>query len=261
MDLGGRIKAARLEAGLSQRQLCGDTITRNMLSQIENGTARPSMATLSYLAGRLGKPISFFLEEQTVTSPNKERMADARRALANGDGAAVTAALEGFREPDETFREERQLLLFLGYLQMARRAIRESRKPYAVSILKKAQALQGIYITAQLRRDALLLLGRAGEAVELPGEDEALLLRAERAAPQRAVVLLEAAEDHTSERWNLLRGQAEFALGQYADAAVHLGRAEAAYPETVYPKLEACYRELGDFRLAYEYACKQRTDN
>ena len=37
MTIGQRLKQARLEAGLSQRQLCGDTITRNMLSLIENG--------------------------------------------------------------------------------------------------------------------------------------------------------------------------------------------------------------------------------
>ena len=47
MTLGEKIRQARLEAGLSQRQLCGDTVTRNMLSQIENGSARPSMDTLS----------------------------------------------------------------------------------------------------------------------------------------------------------------------------------------------------------------------
>lgn len=34
MELGQRLKQARLEAGMSQRQLCGDVITRNMLSQI-----------------------------------------------------------------------------------------------------------------------------------------------------------------------------------------------------------------------------------
>ena len=61
MELGQRIRAARLEAGLSQRQLCGEVITRNMLSQIENGSARPSMDTLQYLAAQLGKPVSFFL--------------------------------------------------------------------------------------------------------------------------------------------------------------------------------------------------------
>ena len=70
MELGQLLKQARLDAGLSQRQLCGDTITRNMLSQIENGSARPSMETLRYLAGRLGKPISFFLNEEAA-SPNQ----------------------------------------------------------------------------------------------------------------------------------------------------------------------------------------------
>ena len=43
MELGEKLRQARMEAGLSQRQLCGDVITRNMLSQIENGAARPSM--------------------------------------------------------------------------------------------------------------------------------------------------------------------------------------------------------------------------
>ena len=43
MELGEKLRLARLEAGMTQRQLCGDEITRNMLSQIENGTARPSM--------------------------------------------------------------------------------------------------------------------------------------------------------------------------------------------------------------------------
>ena len=55
MELGQRLKQARLQAGLSQRQLCGEEVTRNMLSQIENGTARPSMARLAYFAARLGK--------------------------------------------------------------------------------------------------------------------------------------------------------------------------------------------------------------
>ena len=55
MELSQKLKQARLDAGLSQKALCGDRITRNMLSQIENGSARPSMDTLRYLAGQLGK--------------------------------------------------------------------------------------------------------------------------------------------------------------------------------------------------------------
>ena len=69
MTLGEKIKQARLEAGLSQRQLCGEEVTRNMLSQIENGAAMPSMGTLSYFARQLGKPVSYFLQEDAVCSP------------------------------------------------------------------------------------------------------------------------------------------------------------------------------------------------
>ena len=63
MELGEKIRAARLAAGLSQRQLCGEDITRNMLSLIENGGAKPSVKTLTLLAERLGKPVSYFLDE------------------------------------------------------------------------------------------------------------------------------------------------------------------------------------------------------
>ena len=59
MTLGQRIAQARQEAGLSQRQLAGDAITRNMLSCLEHDTAAPSLATLRYLSERLGKPVSW----------------------------------------------------------------------------------------------------------------------------------------------------------------------------------------------------------
>lgn len=78
MELGQKLRQARQEAGLSQRQLCGEELTRNMLSQIENGSARPSMDTLRYLAQRLGKPMSFFLDENIVVSPNQAIMAQVR---------------------------------------------------------------------------------------------------------------------------------------------------------------------------------------
>ena len=92
MELGQRIKAARLEAGLSQRQLCGDTITRNMLSLIESGRARPSMDTLCYFATKLQKPVGYFLEEQAVLSPNQQAMASARNAQVASSAAAIPQA-------------------------------------------------------------------------------------------------------------------------------------------------------------------------
>lgn len=257
MELGKRIKECRLALGLSQRQLCGDYMTRNMLSQIESGTARPSMDTLAYLAQRLGKTVSFFLEEQTVTSPNLEAMIQARIALALGRVEELEQALARFQAPDDTFHEEYQLLLLHLYLRKARQALEREQKPYAVSLLNKALELHGLYLTAELRRSCLLMLGRAGEPVELPNEDEVLLLRAGQAAsPARQLELLAAAEDHTGPEWNYLQAQAEFSLGQFGEAAAHYAQAEQT--REVLARQEDCWRELGDYKRAYEFACLQR---
>ena len=55
--LGSRIKEARLAKKLTQTEVVGSFITRNMLSQIESGTATPSIKTLTYLAGVLELPV------------------------------------------------------------------------------------------------------------------------------------------------------------------------------------------------------------
>ena len=119
MELGEKLRCSRLEAGLSQRQLCGEMITRNMLSQIEHGTARPSMDTLKYLAARLGKPVSFFLEETAVVSPNQDIMKAARRLFDTGDYAGAAQLLVDYQAPDEVYDRERQLLEKLVGLALA----------------------------------------------------------------------------------------------------------------------------------------------
>lgn len=48
-NLGRIIKEARLSKKMTQNEVVGDFITRNMLSQIESGTAMPSVKTLEYL--------------------------------------------------------------------------------------------------------------------------------------------------------------------------------------------------------------------
>lgn len=66
--LGQKIREIRLSKGITQRELAGEKITRNMLSLIESGTASPSISTLSYLASRLQTPIGYFF----VTSDDEE---------------------------------------------------------------------------------------------------------------------------------------------------------------------------------------------
>jgi len=264
MELGQRIKEARLAAGLSQRQLCGDTITRNMLSRIEHGTVRPSMTTLQFLAARLGKPMSYFLDESTVTSPNLQVMMHARQCYRQGDPAGALAKLEDYKGPDETFDDEKLLLQAKSLLTLATQVIDQGKLPYASELLHKAELAgrQSVYYGPETERERLLLLAQSGERVHLQANDRELLLRAQQAFAegdiQRCIQYLDAAEDRTAPRWRLLRGEAYFAQRDYENAAACYLAAEERYPKQVWPKLEACYQMLEDYKKAYEYACKQR---
>lgn len=268
MTLGEKIKQARLEAGLSQRQLCGETVTRNMLSQIENGAARPSMATLSYFAVRLGRPISYFLEEDAVLSPNQALMRQAREAVLGGRGADALEILALYRSPDGTFDAECQLLRRLAALDAAKQAISNGQGAYAAELLEKLEEIQEGYCAEVLERQRLLLLAqvrpqRRGQICEkLPLIDEELLLRARQSLDMgeldRSEALLGAAQDQKSAAWNFLRGEVHLARRQLEAAAICYKCAEEAYPEKTARRLEYCYRELEDFKQAYFYACKLR---
>lgn len=270
MELGERIRLARLEAGLSQRQLCGSHITRNMLSQIEHGMARPSMDTLRLLAEGLGKPVSYFLDDQAVVSPNPEVMARSREAFRAGDPHGALEILEDYREPDPVFDAEAGLLRILCRIALAEQAISQDRMPYARTLLARAGEIgtENCYFTVELERKLRLLMAqadpeRAAEMVkDLPTDDRELLLRTqvalERGDADRAIAYLDAAQDREALWWLLLRGEAHYALGEFALAAELFLQVEPEYPRQAAARLEACYRELGDFKLAYEYACKQR---
>ena len=63
MDIGKKIKKLRTEKLMTQSELTGGEITRNMLSRIENGAALPSLGTVVYLASKLGVPAGYLLSE------------------------------------------------------------------------------------------------------------------------------------------------------------------------------------------------------
>lgn len=267
MTLGEKLRQARLEAGLSQRQLCGEEVTRNMLSQIENGSAKPSMATLSYFAARLGKSVSFFLEEEAVCSPNQEIMTAARASFLEEDGERVLEILEGYRAPDPVFDMEAALLRRLGTLLAAKSALAKGQSARAAQLLEEESWEDG-YCAESLERQRLLMLMQARPkqmgriCQKLQPLDGELLLRARAALEDgdlsRCLHLLEAVQDQDAPLWNFLRGQLHVKARSYAAAAQCLRRAEAEFPEKCVPLLEICYRELGDFRQAYYYACRAR---
>ena len=66
LAIGGRIRAARLAAGLTQQELAGDRYTKAYVSALELGHAKPSMAALDYLAPRLGTTSDQLIADHTT---------------------------------------------------------------------------------------------------------------------------------------------------------------------------------------------------
>lgn len=244
MELGQRIRQARLAAGMTQRELCGDQITRNMLSLIENGGAKPSMDTLLYLSRRLGLGVDQLLGDDPLET--------ARAAFAAGSDPGKLEDIQG---------PEAALLRALGALSRAEQAMGEGKLPYARQILEVMDR-SILYWPLVAERYQIALARATGKPLELPPQDPVLLLRArdalDRGEPHRAGQYLDAAEDHSDPQWQLLRGQAFFGIGDYASAMEHLRQAEPHYPKKSIPLLERCCDQLEDIKGAYHYVKKLR---
>lgn len=61
--IGERIKLERLRKNMTQAELAGDTVTRNMLCLIERDNALPSLETLCYIANTLEIPAGMLFAE------------------------------------------------------------------------------------------------------------------------------------------------------------------------------------------------------
>ncbi|MBQ8474475.1 MAG: helix-turn-helix domain-containing protein [Clostridia bacterium] len=73
-NLGTRIRDRRKQQKLSQADVCGSYITRNMLSRIENGNAHPSLDTLLFLSEKLNTPIEYFTCKDDTTEALYKRI-------------------------------------------------------------------------------------------------------------------------------------------------------------------------------------------
>lgn len=68
MELGEKIRLARIEKKMTQSDVASDKITRNMISAIESGKANPSLDTLVYIAEKLELPIYYLLSDEIAAS-------------------------------------------------------------------------------------------------------------------------------------------------------------------------------------------------
>lgn len=117
LHIGERIKAIRNRKGITQAELVGDSVTRNMLSRIENGAALPSLPTLCAIAEGLDIPVGALLGD--LEDYENRKLSDEIRGLLKSKKYAKIIELYNASEqkaPDSDLSE----LMGIAHLGMAR---------------------------------------------------------------------------------------------------------------------------------------------
>ena len=144
-NIGRIIKEARLAKKMTQAEVVGDFITRNMLSQIESGSAMPSVKTLDYLCNVRYIQLTPSELAQTTGSPTGAGYLELRKLYEAGDYEKLINA-----SCSDDFKDEFTALRARAYLELARQMILSesiSDDQLAVEYAKKAAELakQGIF--------------------------------------------------------------------------------------------------------------------
>jgi transcriptional regulator with XRE-family HTH domain len=284
MTLGQKLREARLERGLTQAQAAGGCVTRNMLSQIENDQASPSVKTLAHLAAVLGVGAGWLLSEDSDDSA-PDRRARARAFLRSGEYEACLNLLLPF---EKTADDEELLLLSIAAWRLCERALGDEKTDEALKLAR--QALD--FNRRSLYELPTLQIRAAGAAARCcclkgSGADEAVndyrdcyqklqtdvgyhLLLARRAlelehiqAAEREIWSIADLPEENRAEYLILRGRIALKKEQLENAVLYLQQAEEipGLPKLLrrelYKSLEACFRGREDYKLAYEYVQKQ----
>ncbi len=281
-EIGEKIKKLRQQRKMTQSELAGDQITRNMLSRVENGAALPSLPTIWYLAERLGVPAGFLLAEgdDERVWHKMGRIDSIRRVLRAGDFRICLALC---REAVDTDEADDEILLImarcalavaqeefdLGHLHTCTVALDAALETAARTLhdTSNIRATAAVYfrflrrLSATLYSDILSdvddpLLGSADSFCRYVLALEALANGEER----RVAAYLEHSD--RDDAWaHHLRAHRELLTGRYVEAERilrQLLRSDAVRSEVllycIFCDMEVACREQNDFRGAYEYS-------
>ena len=273
MTLGQKIKKLRTERKMTQAVLSDDLITRNMLSQIENDVALPSLPTLIELARRLGvSPGHLLAETDDDPVPYKdEKMPRILRLFKDKkyeECAEEIRTIFGDRGDDEIWLVYAEACLCAAQNALASGAMTTADR-YCGEVLTASE--QTVFDTRALKARALLLSAAAKNpqsprlelseddylryTVELSGEelyrylcdDSAYAYRAEQLAVHaKARHLMQ--EQRFRDAYNLLE---EYVT---RESAAQIG---AFVLFRIYGDMETCARNTRDFENAYRMSVKR----
>ncbi len=278
MTIGEKIKALRTERFMTQTELAGDHITRNMLSLMESGSAQPSLSTILYIAEKLGVPAGYLLADDEGEYIYKKSMSIARikRALRGREFALcreLCASIGRAEDDDEIMYILAECALglgreafFAGKLKLAceefdKAAELSSKTAYETSHIVAASAVYGAYmsdISPMLYTDCDIEPSLRTLAVGDPFCRYALTLESLKKGIKDIAYEYSKSEDFLAHH---IRAKICMKNGDFANAhreLLQLLNSDenmcAAVMYDAFFELEQCCREIGDFKGAYEYA-------
>ena len=167
MNIGEKIKKLRLEKMMTQAELSGERVTRNMLSLIEKGKAVPSLQTLDYIASRLNVSVAFLLanerEEKMLVKYSK--ISDIRLAFKNKSYRLCVDMCKRLGRNSESRDEEIKLITAESSLEIAKEEIYNGRVRFAWTALDDAVlfASETMYNTKHIEAQAWILFDYLGQ--------------------------------------------------------------------------------------------------
>lgn len=271
--LGEKIKKLRKMRGLTQAELVGNTVTRNMLSNIENGKASPSLDTLISIANRLSVSVSYLISEDDdlVFYEKKRKIPQIYRAYSAKNYPACINLINTIDEKDN----ELYYLLAASHLGLGKKEIAHGSLVKATKNLEAAieYSVKTAIETEHLDAQASMYLSIA-KNVQSP------LLEFDS---QKYVGLLVNSVDYEFFKYLTLDFSYSF---ENAVFSLHLESKklmqETNYNEAIkrllnaselskkedfnafvifgiYTDLEYCYKQLYNFEKAYLYSTKRMT--
>lgn len=274
MELGEKIRRRRTELGMTQAALCGDTVTRNMLSQIESGKAGPSLATLRYFAERLGVPVGyFFCEEEDEFFYRKQTcFSHLRELFLSG---SWVECLRVFEKELGYCDDELGLMMAICAYKSGKKAWNNGAMESAVGYLQSAldYCEETAYPTDGIRAgcEVLMPIALNVQAPLLEFNEHAYIDHLRDAGCMDVYCYLTEREgyafenpfyaEHLKARELMRKGDCPGAIERLCAVETQKGAEgiTAFLLFRVYTDMEVCYREVGNYEAAYRYSSKRMT--
>ena len=281
MNVGEKIRNLRLSKLMTQADLAGDQITRNMLCTIERGAALPSLPTVCYIAQRLNVPVGYLLaeDEDDIAYRKMVAMPNVRRALTAGDYRGCLAVLHS--NFGDSFDDELALIRAECEYRIAKEAFDCGRLHAAATGFDRAIAAsqETVYDTAWIRNRAAVYFRYLGtlsptltsdlleeseiETAKSIGDDFCAYVLAKEALDGEREGEVE--EYLSRNRGNIFaarlealrymhRGETARALAAYEALLSNDALTVGVLMYEVFGDMELCCRQNDDYKRAYEFS-------